>query len=162
MTSSDSRLHFQFEADFIESWRCIPMRVRLNLDTCGVKLKLVHWHALEESERQQLVEMPCETEAEVSQYRDRLLALVRERYGSEPKLLPIPQSPEWENPDAIPDNVQEKAKEFAFVLQPSQWADLDRLQRFALIKLSRPSHENKNFYPALQEFGLVGGDERSG
>ncbi|MEO1637429.1 MAG: nitrate reductase associated protein, partial [Cyanobacteria bacterium J06631_9] len=25
---------------------------------------------------------------------------------------------------------------------------------FALIKLSRPSHENKNFMPAVTEFGL--------
>ena len=131
------------------------MRVRLNLDTCGVKLKLVHWHALEEFERQQLVEMPCETETEATQYREHLLNVVRDRYGSEPKRLDIPNSPAWDNGETIPSDVVEKGKEFNFELKPSQWASLDRLQRFALIKLSRPSHENKNFYPALQEFGLV-------
>ena len=131
------------------------MRVRLNLDTCGVKLKLVHWHALDESERQQLVEMPCETEAEATQYREHLLKVVRGRYGSEPKLLDIPDHPDWENGETIPSTVLEKGKEFDIDLQPDQWANLDRLQRFALIKLSRPSHENKNFYPALQEFGLI-------
>jgi hypothetical protein len=35
------------------------------------------------------------------------------------------------------------------------WKDLSILQRFALIKLSRPSHENKNFLSALAEFNLV-------
>ncbi|MEN9210118.1 MAG: nitrate reductase associated protein [Thermostichus sp. DG02_2_bins_29] len=34
------------------------------------------------------------------------------------------------------------------------WKNLEDLQRFALIKLSRSNHENKNFLPALQEFGL--------
>ena len=131
------------------------MRVRLNLDTCGVKLKLAHWHALEEPERQQLVEMACETEAEATHYREHLLNVVRDRYGSEPKLLDIPDNPDWDNGETIPSTVVEKGKEFNIDIQSAQWADLDRLQRFALIKLSRPSHENKNFYPALQEFGLV-------
>lgn len=131
------------------------MRVRLNLDTCGVKLKLVHWHALKEVERQQLVEMACETETEATDYREYLLRIVRDRYGSEPKRLDIPDSPPWDNGSTIPTDVVEKGKEFKFEMHPNQWASLDRLQRFALIKLSRPSHENKNFYPALQEFGLV-------
>lgn len=131
------------------------MRVRLNLDTCGVKLKLVHWHALEESERQQLVEMPCETEVEATHYREYLLRVVRDRYGSAPKLLDIPGNPAWDDGSTIPGTVVEKGKEFDFEMQTSQWDSLDRLQRFALIKLSRPSHENANFYPALQEFGLV-------
>ena len=156
-SSDRPQYHFQFESDFIESWRCIPMRVRLNLDTCGVKLKLVHWHALQESERQEMVLMPCETAEEASAYRDRLLQLVRERHGSEPKSLEILEVPPWDDPDVIPEQVQEKAKEFDFQLQQAQWASLNRLKRFALIKLSRPSHENRNFYPALLEFGLVEG-----
>jgi len=31
---------FQFEADFVDSLRCIPMQVRFKLATCGIKLKL--------------------------------------------------------------------------------------------------------------------------
>jgi hypothetical protein len=34
-------------------------------------------------------------------------------------------------------------------------AKLSPAQRFALIKLSRPSHENHNFLPALKEFELI-------
>ncbi|MGL4882951.1 MAG: nitrate reductase associated protein, partial [Waterburya sp.] len=40
-------------------------------------------------------------------------------------------------------------------ISKSQWLHLSAAQRFALIKLSRPSHENKNFLPALQEFGII-------
>ncbi|MEM6714613.1 MAG: nitrate reductase associated protein, partial [Cyanobacteria bacterium P01_C01_bin.147] len=35
-----------------------------------------------------------------------------------------------------------------------QWADLSPLARFALCKLSRPGHENRNFLSALYEFNL--------
>ncbi|MBD0342498.1 MAG: nitrate reductase associated protein, partial [Microcoleus sp. Co-bin12] len=35
---------FEFEADFVEALRCIPMKVRLKLDTCGIKLKLQDWN----------------------------------------------------------------------------------------------------------------------
>jgi len=34
------------------------------------------------------------------------------------------------------------------------WARLDELQRFALVKLSHPGHEHRNLPRALQEFGL--------
>ena len=35
------------------------------------------------------------------------------------------------------------------------WGELTELQRFALIKLTRDSHDNVNFVPAMREFGLV-------
>ncbi|MFS6827343.1 nitrate reductase associated protein [Cyanobium sp. ATX-6F1] len=47
---------FAFEADFASNLRCIPMAVRRKLDLAGVKLKLSHWLALPEPERQTLVE----------------------------------------------------------------------------------------------------------
>jgi hypothetical protein len=36
-----------------------------------------------------------------------------------------------------------------------QWQNLTPLQRFALLKLSHSSHENKNFLPALREFKIL-------
>ena len=148
-------LHFQFEADFVEAWRCIPMRVRLALDTCGVKLKLSHWQALSESVRQQLVEMPCTTGAEADAYRDRLLAWVQQSGKAPPGTLPIPENPAWDNVAIVPEEVGEKAVEFDVSIGPQQWAQLSQLQRFALIKLSRSGHENRNFLPALKEFKLA-------
>ena len=46
-------------------------------------------------------------------------------------------------------------QEFDVEITAQQWKELSPLQRFALIKLSRRGHENRNFYPALQEFKLV-------
>ena len=55
---------------------------------------------------------------------------------------------------SITDLVQEKAQGFDVTISSEQWSALNPLQRFALIKLSRPSHENRNFLPALKEFNL--------
>ena len=74
---------FQFEADFVESLRCIPMQVRYKLDTCGVKLKLHHWHQLEDEERQGLVEMPCATIEQIADYRRHLRQWVRDSHGGD-------------------------------------------------------------------------------
>jgi hypothetical protein len=146
---------FQFEAEFVESLRCIPMQVRMKLDTCGIKLKLNHWHQFTQPERQTLVEMPCTTAAQITTYRDYLQHLVIEHTGIPASELPVEAHPPWMDDTTIPSSIQEKAQELGLSLTPQQWAELTSAQRFALIKLSRPSHENKNFLPALQEFHLV-------
>jgi hypothetical protein len=146
---------FQFEADFVDSLRCIPMQVRLKLDTCGVKLKLPQWHQLTPAERQALVEQPCSTEAEIAAYRSQLRQWVKSHSGEAPADLPIDADPDWLNPAVIPDSVEAQANSVGQTLTPEQWAGLSPPQRFALIKLSRSQHENKNFLPALKEFDLI-------
>ena len=146
---------FQFEADFVDSLRCIPMQVRMKLDTCGIKLKLQDWHKFTAAERENLVNMPCEAIEEIEAYRQCLRQLVIERTGLQPKDLPIDDYPAWMDATSMPVAIQEKASEFGVSVTPSQWAALTALQRFALIKLSRPSHENENFLPALKEFHLA-------
>lgn len=146
---------FQFESDFVESLRCIPMQVRLKLDTCGVKLKLSQWNHFNQDDRQHLVEMPCETSREAESYRNFLHQLILERTGTTASDLAIAPHPDWLNPSEIPTSVQEKAQEVGTTLSMQQWHSLTPLQRFALIKLSRSGHENSNFLPALKEFELV-------
>ena len=146
---------FKFETDFVDSLRCIPMQVRFKLDNCGVKLKLSHWHQFTERERQTLVEMPCITKEECQKYREYLQNLIVEKTGTPAKELSIEENPAWMNEKQIPETTQIKAAESNVNITVAQWKKLTPLQRFALIKLSRPSHENKNFYPAVQEFGLV-------
>lgn len=146
---------FNFEADFVESLRCIPMQVRMKLDTCGVKLKLTHWHKFTHQERQELVEMPCTTAEQIQTYRQYLQQRVIEHTGTAASELPIESHPAWMDATTIHPSVQEKAQEFGVSLTTPQWANLAPEQRFALIKLSRSSHENKNFFPALQEFQLI-------
>lgn len=149
-------MFFQFEADFVDSLRCIPMQVRMKLDTCGVKLKLHHWHEFTQQERQALVEMPCTTPTEVDAYRDYLQNLVIRHTGEPAKELTIDPHPSWQNAAVVPQTVLEKSQECNVEITPETWENLNPLQRFALIKLSRPSHENKNFLPALQEFEITG------
>jgi hypothetical protein len=143
---------FDFEADFISSLRCIPMQVRFKLDTCGIKLKLTHWHQFEDSDRQALVDLPCTTPAEVQHYREFLTHLIAQRTGEIAKDLPIEPQPDWLNAQDIPASVLEKAQEVGIAIALAQWGDLSPIQRFALIKLSRSAHENRNFLPAWHEF----------
>ena len=69
--------------------------------------------------------------------------------------LPVATNPPWEDRTTIPARLQAKALESDCLLNPEQWAALTSLQRFALLKLVRPGHENHNFLPALREFGLA-------
>ena len=62
--------------------------------------------------------------------------------------------PPWQCLSEIPATVQAKFQDQQVPLSLQQWQSLTELQRFALIKLSRPSHENRNFMPAVTEFGL--------
>jgi hypothetical protein len=147
--------YFEFEQDFVGTLRCIPMSVRHSLDTCGVKLKLEHWNKLSPAERLALVTWPCDTPEAAQSYRAKLQDLITERTGAPAKILDVAAAPPWKNTSAIPIQVVDKFQAQALPLTLPQWAALSELQRFALIKLSRSSHENNNFVPAVQEFGLA-------
>ena len=152
MTSRD---FLNFEVDFVESLRCIPMLVRLKLDTCGVKLKLDHWNRFSPEEKQNLVTIACSSCQEIEEYRAYVQNLVASKTGKLAKSLTIDPNPAWLNLNQIPSSLQTKLKEFDRQISLQSWSELSTLQRFALIKLSRPSHENRNFLPALREFKLI-------
>ncbi|MBE9005991.1 nitrate reductase associated protein [Fortiea sp. LEGE XX443] len=146
---------FEFEADFVNTLRCIPMQVRYKLDTCGIKLKLSDWLQMTQDEHEALVELPCATQTEIETYREYLQQLILERTGTPAAQLPIEPYPAWMDSSTVPVALQEKAQEIGVNLTLEQWTTLTPLQRFALIKLSRPSHENKNFPRAIAEFHLL-------
>ncbi|HEY9700854.1 MAG TPA: nitrate reductase associated protein [Allocoleopsis sp.] len=148
-------MFFQFEGDFVDSLQCIPMSVRLKLDTCGIKLKLNQWNHFNREQRQVLIELPCNNSEEINTYRERLQELILGQTGTAASELPIDDHPQWLNTETIPIEVQEKAQEFNVNISLEQWEKLQPLQRFALIKLSRSSHENSNFLPAFKEFDLL-------
>jgi len=148
-------MFFEFEADFVEALRCIPMQVRLKLDTCGIKLKLQDWNHFNQAERQILVESPCLTASEISDYREQLNQVLIKETGKPGTDLAVDEHPPWMDAATIPESVSAKAQELGVTISLAQWASLLPLQRFALIKLSRSSHENKNFIPALQEFKVI-------
>lgn len=146
--------YFQFEQDFVESLRCIPMSVRLKLDTCGIKLKLPQWFQFTSEERQELVNLNCNEPGEIQVYQSMLKNLILERTGVPATEIEIAALPAWMNVSEVPDSVCEKARSLGTTISLQQWHALTSVQRFALIKLSLSSHENKNFLPAMREFGL--------
>lgn len=147
---------FKFEEDFIEdNIRCIPMIVRFKLDAAGIKLKLAEWCRFTSSQRSKLSLLPCSTKNEIAAYRYHLYQLVIKATGNEPTNLRIEKSPAWADMEKIDGSLLEKAKEYNWHIFIEQWRSLNNLQRFALLKLYRPGHENKNFPRAMREFGIV-------
>ncbi|MEM6612416.1 MAG: nitrate reductase associated protein, partial [Cyanobacteria bacterium P01_C01_bin.72] len=117
-----SNKYFQFEADFVGSLQCIPMLVRMKLDNCGVKLKLVHWNQFNRAERETLVDLPCTTPEERQTYRQWLQNLVIAKTGEPAKELEIASNPPWLDSAQIPSLVQTKAQEHNLTLSLQQWA----------------------------------------
>jgi hypothetical protein len=150
----NSMTFFNFEADFVDSLRCIPMIVRLKLDTCGVKLKLAEWNHFNQAQCQQLVDLPCAVAMEIADYLDYVSQLIFQYTGNEAGLLSIDPHPPWLNDREIPTLIETKANAEGVKITLAEWEKLTPLQRFALIKLTRSQHENNNFLPALIEFGL--------
>lgn len=96
---------------------------------------------------------PCGGE-KTAEYRKFLQQLVVNIQGKPASELAIDPHPPWLNTTEIPATVQTKATTENIAITLTQWQSLTPLQRFALIKLSRPGHENRNFMAAVQEFGL--------
>ena len=71
------------------------------------------------------------------------------------ELLPDP-NPAWLNEHSIPKRVQDAFRATDHELTLGQWTALTPLQRFALIKLTRPGHETASkFLQAVKEFDLL-------
>jgi hypothetical protein len=147
---------FQFELEGTEAHLCIPMSVRLKLDCCGLKVTTQQWQRLNEEEKHLAASTACQITDERNTYRRLISGIILDRTG-EPagELLPEPK-PAWLNEHSIPNRLQDAfiaATERRIALE--QWTALTPLQRFALIKLTRPGHEmTSKFLQALQEFGL--------
>ena len=159
---ADDLAIFIFETDFVGTMRCVPMAVRFKLDQCGIKLSLRQWNCLSYERRLHLFHDPCTTTAEIDQYRARLVSWIRITTGEIAKEIVIERDPAWAHRSSIPDDIVRHAKAQSLPAPTlRQWAALSPLQRFALLKLTRPGHDNINFTPALREFGLLLSDETS-
>ncbi|MFT3682076.1 MAG: nitrate reductase associated protein [Ferruginibacter sp.] len=148
--------YFEFEEEFMEQGiRCIPMIVRFKLDKAGIKLKLHEWAKFSGDEKLRLALLECNEEDERKNYYHYVASLVQ-YYTNKPATgLAIEENPAWNNRIIVPAELLHKAMEFDRAITSGQWEALTTLQRFALIKLCRSGHENRNFPIALKEFGLV-------
>jgi hypothetical protein len=147
--------YFQFESDFVDNLRCIPMIVRYKLDTCRIKLQLSDWVKFNYQEKDQLAELPCALPADIQHYADFVNNLVVKYTGVVPNILQTVND-NWVYTQQIPDEVISKAQEWNCPdITVTQWKNLGLLQRFALVKLSRSGHEGKNFPRAFREFQII-------
>ena len=141
---------FAFEQDFIGNWRCIPLCVRRKLDLSGVKLKLNHWLALTQVQRQQLVDWPDSPDA-LQEMRDHLRQCTASMPDGRAKDLdPVTAAP-WQLTDQLPQEVADAAAARGVELTPIHWRAIRELDRFALCKLVRPGHDHHNLAAALSE-----------
>ena len=147
--------YFDFEEDFIEkNLRCIPMIVRFKMDAVGIKLKLSEWSRFKKEERIQLAIMYAATTKEVATYHHYLTQLIQKYTGNKPTLLTAEITPAWANVESVDGMLTKKATEFKVSVTQEKWQKLTNLQRFALLKLCKDGHENKNFPKAIREFNL--------
>ena len=148
--------YFDFEEDFVEEGiRCIPMIVRFKLDKAGIKLKLGEWAKFSSNEKLELALLDCTNPEEVNRYHDTVASLVTHYTGKEATVIPIEKDPSWNNSATVPRELIQKTMELENTISTKQWKSLTTLQRFALLKLCRSGHENRNFPIALKEFGLI-------
>jgi len=149
--------YFHFEQDFMEdNIRCIPMIVRFKLDACGIKLKLKEWSKMTVEEREELALLPIDSRGDLDVYKTYVQELIYSRTGENATLFPASSGYNyWASVDTLPAVLKEKLEESKMGISVVQWRNLSILQRFALLKLTRPGHENKNFPKAMKEFGLV-------
>ena len=144
--------YFDFEEDFVEkNIRCIPMLVRFKMDEVGIKLKLNEWSKFSIKERKELLVRSIAIKEEYAFY---LRGLVTKYTGNTATDLAIDQHPAWADVNKISEELKRMAVEHHCNLTLEAWKGLSNLQRFALLKLCRPGHENKNFPKAMKEFGL--------
>ena len=150
-----SPIFFEFESDFVSTFKCVPMIVRYKLDSCGIKLKLHEWAKFSLKDKKSLAYLECYTHNEIENYRKFVCKIVRENFVYEASTL-SEVIDSWNNLNDVPAEVQQKAKEWECpVITLKNWIDMDILQRFALVKLSRSGHEGRNFPVAMKEFGII-------
>ncbi len=156
MQDSSGIEYFLFEEDFISAnIRCIPMIVRFKLDAVCIKLPLDVWCKFAANERTALAVKPCATQTDKCIYHGYLSGLIHQYTGMDAIDLKISTYPLWADLRNVPESLQLKAGEFNWFISIEKWKALSNLQRFALLKLFSPGHENKNFPKAMLEFGLA-------
>lgn len=150
----DREIIFDFERDFAGKLQCMPMIARLKLDRSGVKLSLKQWNRLSLDQRRCLAALPCDTVTEIDAYGASVCEWL-EAAGETPSRFRIDPDPRWEHSEGPPPQVEAFAHEVGLRSPTLQdWESLSPLQRFVLIKLTRPGHRNENLGSAMQEFGL--------
>lgn len=126
----------------------IPMVVRLNLDLCGLSFGLDDWVGLDLETRIALSSRIADT-PEAARHWARMV------FDCVPAARPCDIDPsellglDCATPTAR-INAQLESLDLP-ILDGAAWRALSTLQRYALLKLSRPGHKNRNFEKVARE-----------
>jgi hypothetical protein len=134
------------------------MIVRFKMDKAGIKLKLAEWSRFTVGERIELAKMPCSDQADATIYNNYLSGLIFKHTGKKATALSINSDPACMNTSVLPQLLIEILRGFNWEVSTQQWEGLSDLQRFALLKLCKEGHENKNLPKAMKEFKLINED----
>jgi hypothetical protein len=143
---------FGFERDLYPDLKCIPMAVRYKLDLVGLKVTLTAWNRLPLAMRKQLLtRTPVETAEQRAELRDWLMNWLRTTSTQPPREFVL-ENPVWDDRTRVPEVVLEVTASCEPPLYQPEWAALELLQRVALVKLARSTHERGRVPRALEEF----------
>lgn len=148
LVGSDSSRLFLFESDLASSLRRVPLAVRRKLDRCDIHLSLMGWQRMSKVARTELLSLPADSVCERRYYITRLQQLLRATgRGDELSNRSSETHSEWLDLTRVPEAVQEELARARpdLNLSLAGWVALSELERFALVKLSRPGHANRGF-----------------
>jgi hypothetical protein len=146
------RTLFDFETDLYPSLRCIPMATRYKLDRIGIKVSLKAWNQLSPERRRELLHAwPVDTAGERQALHEALSHWLRS-VSDEPLRCFSLEEPPWQDTTRLCAAVEEQSARCQPLLTVQEWASLELLERFALVKLATAKHERGRFSGALAEF----------
>ena len=141
---------FEFEDEFIDDLRCIPLCVRRKLDLIGLKLKLQHWQELSHNDKRKIVFWSDSIE-ELDALKSYLIDKTSYSRIGQAKEILISKDEPWLLSDKVPKSIDVEANKYKFQISQRIWSNLSELERFALYKLARPGHEHRNLIKAFKE-----------
>jgi hypothetical protein len=127
------------------------MRVRYQLDRCGLKLKLSAWQSLSLPQRFALPAMPRETPCDAEAFRILLLSLTRHLGEGMPLSVPVLDPQSW-FAETASASIREKCCGCGKIFDPGHWKSLGEMERYALYKLAASSKNPGTFERAWEEF----------
>ncbi len=148
---------FEFEHQASENLTYIPMCVRFNLDSRGLKLTLTQWQGLPYDERVRLCRHPLADDASGSDGPDgfaaALSAQVEAAGGGVLERVTQAADESWRELDAVPPTLLKQCELQAMAVPGlALWRGLSAFQRYVLLKLSRRGTVNHDFPAAWKEF----------
>ena len=143
---------FDFERALDPDLKRMPISVRYKLDLIGLRVSATAWSRLSLATRKQVVQgWPVATPRQRAALREWLLNWLRTTRTEPPREIRVTE-PAWNDRCHVPEAVAELTAGCNPELSLGEWAELELLERVALVKLSQSPQERGDVPTALAEF----------